>query len=404
MTFRIYPRLLLMAALTLFASAAAGQDAPTTRPATRPAVPAGEAPEVTAVLERVAMAYSGLSSLRLEGTVTGEYDAAGKQSRHELKFTSMLGEQGFFRHEVPGELVVAANAEATYVYFPAASRYYRVPSGAPATQPAGRELATVARQVLLDHDLSLLLALGDPAEVLRGLGKLTSEGDGLRVARPDGSTWTLAFDGDSGLLVDVEINETEVLSRAEVPDVKLAVRKIRYASTPGAPVDAEALAFAPPETAQEVEPGPVAGAGPSLAGSPAPELTLRTLEGEEVSLQGLAGKVVVVDFWASWCGPCVMAMPHLKALAEAHAADGLVILAVNLREDEATVRQFVAEHGLAVEGVTVVRDEEGNVGQRWGVQAIPFSVVVGRDGVVREVVVGVQPEKLAESVEKALAE
>src|SRR5688500_20245889 len=65
---------------------------PATQPGTRPAVPASEPPEVTALLDRVARAYAALATLRLEGVVTGTFDAAGKQSRQELAFTSAMGE------------------------------------------------------------------------------------------------------------------------------------------------------------------------------------------------------------------------------------------------------------------------------------------------------------------------
>ena len=375
---------------------------PATRPATHPAAPADEPAEVRELLDQVTKAYSALSTLRLEGVVTGTFDVAGKQSQQKVTFTSVMGDGGPFRHEIPGELIVAADREATWVYFPAAQRYYRTPNDGAATQPANRQLPAAARQALLSHDLSLLLALSDdPAAALRTLGRLQMWEGKLLVTRADGSRWELEFDPVTKLISTARVDEAEALRNAGVPDVKVAMREIVYQSTPGAAIAEKALAFQPPEAAQEVEPTQLAG-GPSLAGAPAPELSLPDLEGKAMSLDGLRGKVVVVDFWATWCGPCVMAMPHLKALAEAHGAEGMVVLAVNLREDEATVRQFVDEHGLAVEGVMVLRDAEGSTADRWGVQAIPFSVVVGRDGVVREVIVGLQPEKLAAAVGAAL--
>ena len=384
----------------------ATQDGParptTTRPSTQPAAPADEPAEVRELLEQVRSAYSGISTLRLKGVVTGTFDVAGKQSQQKVTFTSAIGDGGLFRHEIPGELIVAADSEATWVYFPAAQRYYRTPIDGAATQPATRQLPTAARQALLSHDLSLLLALSDDAAAaLRTLGRLQMSEGSLLVTRTDGSTWKLEFDPGTKLISTATVDEAEALRKAGVPDVKVAMREIVYQSTPGAAIAAEALAFQPPEAAQEVEPTQPAG-GPSRAGAPAPELSLPDLEGKAVSLEGLRGKVILVDFWATWCGPCVMAMPHLKALAETHGAEGMVVLAVNLREDEAAVKQFVDEHGLAAEAVMVVRDAEGSTAERWGVQAIPFSVVVGRDGVVREVIVGLQPEKLAAAVEAAL--
>ena len=128
------------------------------------------------------------------------------------------------------------------------------------------------------------------------------------------------------------------------------------------------------------------------------------VNGKEVKLSSFRGKYVLVDFWASWCGPCVHGMPHILDLAREHAGEDLVVLAVNLREDEQTIRQFIADHKLSQESLRVLRDTDGSTAQRWGVQGIPFSAVIGRDGVVREVVIGLSPEKLSAAVNAALQE
>ncbi len=381
---------------------------PATRPATQPAtIPAGEPEQVTTLLSNVAEAYAQLNGLRLEATVTAEYDVAGRAERHETAYSAALGSQGRFRHEVPGELVISANDEATIVYFPGSLRYYRHERDKAGTAERGDDIGPAAREALLDHNPSLLLALEDDAgTALRLWGALTPGDDesSLGVGRPDGTRWVLRFDPQTHLLRSVEVDERVLFEEAGVPQVAAARRTINYTTIDtGAAVPEEALAFALPDTAQEVEVAQLPGAG-SLEGAPAPELSLPDLAGKVVSLQGLAGKVVLVDFWASWCGPCIHSMPHVKSLAEELGGEGLVVLAVNLQENDATIQGFVTEHGLEGEAIRVLRDRDGSTARRWGVTGIPFTAVIGRDGVVQKVVVGLSPEEVAEAVRAALAE
>jgi peroxiredoxin len=140
----------------------------------------------------------------------------------------------------------------------------------------------------------------------------------------------------------------------------------------------------------------------ALETKPAPNFTLNDLAGKPVSLADQKGKVVVLDFWATWCGPCVESMPHLDELNKQMSARGVRIFAVNLRETKQQVEKFLSDQKL---GLPVLFDTDGKVGDLFKVQGIPQTVVIGKDGVVRKVMVGYGPGaegQLKEVVEAAL--
>jgi thiol-disulfide isomerase/thioredoxin len=125
---------------------------------------------------------------------------------------------------------------------------------------------------------------------------------------------------------------------------------------------------------------------PMKAGGEAPALALPRIGaggalGDRVTLAGLRGKVAVLDFWATWCGPCLTAMPRLDRLARTHP--DVAVLAINL-DDAAAARALFDQKGYAM---TLVSDE-GDVSQRYGVSVIPHTVILDRRGVVREVIRG----------------
>lgn len=124
-----------------------------------------------------------------------------------------------------------------------------------------------------------------------------------------------------------------------------------------------------------------------IAGHPAPEFTLKTIEGQTVSLSDFRGQPVIINFWATWCGPCRVEMPHLQAAYEAHQSDGLVVLGVNLTERDSpqAVPDFLAEFGLTF---PVVLDESGHVAEMYRVFGQPASVFVNEAGVIHQVFQG----------------
>ena len=112
-------------------------------------------------------------------------------------------------------------------------------------------------------------------------------------------------------------------------------------------------------------------------GSFAPEFRLTTLDGRELRLSDFRGSVVLLNFWATWCGPCRQEMPLFEQALGDHAESGLVVLAVNVEEGSAKVRPFVERLELTY---TIAMDEKGAVSRRYRVRSFPTTYFIGRDG------------------------
>lgn len=124
---------------------------------------------------------------------------------------------------------------------------------------------------------------------------------------------------------------------------------------------------------------------PPLVGGPAPEITLKNLQGQEVRLSDLHGKVVLLNFWATWCKPCKEEMPAMQASYDKLRDQGFMVLAVNELEDTEKVIDHVRSHGHTF---PVVMDHDNVVANRYGVVGLPVSFLVDRQGIIRERVSG----------------
>ena len=112
----------------------------------------------------------------------------------------------------------------------------------------------------------------------------------------------------------------------------------------------------------------------------APPIELLTVDGTPLSLQQLRGKVVLVNFWATWCEPCITEMPSLQRLREQLMASGFEVLTVNYQEGPVRISSFVQKMNLTL---PVVRDTDGSVARVWSARVFPASYLVDRNGDVR---------------------
>jgi len=124
---------------------------------------------------------------------------------------------------------------------------------------------------------------------------------------------------------------------------------------------------------------------PPLVGSPAPEIALKDLQGRDIKLSDLRGKVVLVNFWATWCKPCKEEMPAMQASYDKLRDKGFVVLAVNELEDTARVAEHIRTHGHTFE---VVMDHNNQVANMYGVVGLPASFLIDPQGIVRERISG----------------
>jgi len=134
--------------------------------------------------------------------------------------------------------------------------------------------------------------------------------------------------------------------------------------------------------------------------STAPDFTLRTAAGPNMRLQEQRGQVVMINFWATWCGPCRQEMPHLSKLYEKYRASGFVLLGINVDDDARNAVEVAAKLGVKF---PVLLDTDKKVSKQYELLTMPSTVLIDRDGKVRFVHRGYQ-NGLEETYEKQLRE
>lgn len=196
------------------------------------------------------------------------------------------------------------------------------------------------------------------------------------------------------------------------------------------PIAAERFAFVPPKDAMDglaplssgLSPGTLSSSSSSappepysplnaleeepserIKGKPAPDFELKDLDDKAVALSSLKGKVVVLDFWATWCGPCRMSLPIIASVSEKYKDRGVVFYAVNESETPVAVREFQEKQNL---GFPVLFDTEGEIGNKYGADSIPRTVIIDKNGSVQAIHRGFSPQlekELAQQLEDLLA-
>jgi len=127
-------------------------------------------------------------------------------------------------------------------------------------------------------------------------------------------------------------------------------------------------------------------AAPLVEGQPAPLFSLTDQQGKTWSLEDLKGKVVVVNFWASWCPPCRLEMPSLYGLAaQMHDVQDFVILTILFRDNPERALRYLEENGMSL---TVLEDEDLTVSRTYRVTGVPETIIIDKQGIVREKMVG----------------
>jgi peroxiredoxin len=224
---------------------------------------------------------------------------------------------------------------------------------------------------------------------------------------PDQPPMLLGWSGEDGFVVTSSAGPTEDRSDCQIrlsPSVKKS--GYGYENLHGSPMkrafygencwvldDGELLI-----AQRTLEAGVLAEVG---VGDPAPPLAAKTLDGKSLKLEDYRGKYVLLDFWATWCTPCIADMPDLKEVHEAFGRDGrLVMIGLSLDEETDAPKKFVAERGIPWVQVSLGLGSETTVAKDYGVQAIPATFLIGPDGKV--IAKGMRGKQIKEVVAKAL--
>jgi thiol-disulfide isomerase/thioredoxin len=141
--------------------------------------------------------------------------------------------------------------------------------------------------------------------------------------------------------------------------------------------------------------------GEHLLGRPAPLFTGVSVNSGSQSLSSYKGKVILLDFWATWCGPCKKEMPTIKRISEKFDDKEFALIGISLDKEKRVLKDYMDENGIDWPIVFDGKGWKNRVASQYGVHSIPFTVLIDRKGIVRKV--GLRGEALEDAIAKMIA-
>jgi len=239
-------------------------------------------------------------------------------------------------------------------------------------------------------------------------------GEAMRLAPPDQTSHDALFELGSALGQTQALRARYHSAWASLPFAAAAIRRLddnEYAAAPRYDPSSDSLKKIAIAAVLVVLASVAWQVGPRLwnrvqtamvpPGDPAPEFRLEDLSGKKVALADFRGSsVVVLDFWATWCGPCRAALPAMHAFRQKYQGKGVEVLNINLSEDAGTISEYLRKEQL---NLWVLLDRGNAITKAYGVNGIPCVVVIDKRGSKRETIVGYRPDleaRLGEIVDK----
>ena len=364
---------------------------------------AGTDKQAQAVLKNFSSFVSGLESLSLRVSVSTAVEVQGMKQKVDVAHTFALKRPNLFALRISqgslgGEAV--NDGEHLYTYAPSLTSYME--ASAPKSFAEYVERGEYGMLQMAAGSSPVLLAMfhEDPQKALtEGLDSLVYGGveevDGTSCHRlelaDESATWTIWIDdGDQPWVRKAAADMSEALKEMGIPAAMLEGAKmentVHFTDWKADPeLSGDTFAFSPPQGAQKVSSfrDAVARAqpGPPRPGDVAPDFAINSLTGEETTLSAFKGeKVVVLDFWATWCPPCRQGLPLLDKVAKSYKSEDVVFYAVNQRESQDKIRGFVEQTGLEL---PVALDENKRIGSLYQIDNIPQTFIIGKDGTVQ---------------------
>jgi len=366
------------------------------------AVFAADAPKADDAIRKMCDFYKQQKSFSLKGETKFEIHGAGINNTVKSTFTEILQRPNkiAFKGEDRTGLTVICDGDTLSVSVAALKKYMQTDAPDSLSELAENSLMSLGAPGTTNFAIDF--ATNDPAKlILRGitaskdLGVAQLNGQPARhVSFTRGKVECEAWiaDGAQPLLLQANFDLSKIV-RLGTKEVKLTLTQKftewKFGFTPS-PKD---FTFTPPKNAKEVhnllrrgdeeeEPSP-------LLGKAAPKVDLERLDGKRVKLADNAGKdVVMLDMWATWCGPCRAELPHLIEVAKAYKGKGVVFYAIDLREKKDKINEFLKKEKL---DMTIGLDADGKLAEACGVEGIPMLMLIDKKGVVQVVHIGYEP-------------
>src|SRR5262245_7448339 len=378
-------------------------------------------PEPRILLGRVSETYRNLKSYRFELSIVTESRAKGTQlveseSRSEERVLLAACKPNLLRIELKNptlSLTKVSDGENSWVSFPALGQYMRKEGGAadPEVAAAWLKLATslvadyesLAQRARQAHFLRVEAVKVGGRRANCQVVEIEYASGGAAIT--PGSRRTLWIDRARNLVLK-EITYSK--TRTAFGNFTETKRTVKFTAVDlGGPLSDSIFAFTPQKGARKVvefnlldsaRPTAVSAARADFTGREAVDFTLTDLDDRTVNLRDLRGHVVLLNFWATWCGPCVRELPSIERLSREFKGRSLVALSLNA-EEPAVAREFIKRGGYTF--VTLV-DEQRAMTRAYRVSAIPQTLIIDKDGKVAAHFIGMRSENdLRAALQKA---